>query len=721
MTSNIIDQHVPSFDMNIPSMTIKDEGNFFHDDLELEKLPSILPDSGAYTDSNSTAPTSYQGFLDVPISQSSFHLQFTDGSVENEKHSSTTPNVNSDFYTAQTNENKCGYQNPLEKSMKEKQIDVTKSTQSSKKRRPGLLLRIPSVESAVQEVPTGQEYDGSSTSSSGFDADAITPLEDIHVLPTIGSGNAEIYVPKTPYFPLITPGTGAKMNDAICRSFATFNDVIAANNMPKNPLQWSPESVKIWARWIAQEFSIPSLDESKFNITGSLLCNLRKEDFLSRCPPFVGEILWEHLDRLQSETENESFTTSPHINETVSEPNVASSDKIPLPMKDVKPCIRQDAMSSSPNYSTSAPVLHSETNQFFHNRTLPVTATSTYIPCASAPSGGGVDISCVKREPGFQSNFPMDPSRRTVSMDSPYPFHIKKELNPMYVHDNVRRQMSMPLNPSLRSPINLESRRSSEPAVIPKQFPQTHPYPVHMHTSAVPMPYPGNPSQTCSQLEAQQRHDLYLVNLASYQHHQELETIKRRKLTKEKIQQTIHSKSFDHGSGHRKIVSRAHSFGWTGEHGSENNHYLHHTGMNVGLPGAHGIPEFPSNPVIPGAFLTGYNGSGPIQLWQFLIELLTDRSCQHFITWTGDGWEFKMSDPDEVARRWGRRKNKPKMNYEKLSRGLRYYYDKNIIQKTAGRRYVYRFVCDLQSLLGYSPAELHAMLDIQPEDRLCED
>jgi hypothetical protein len=54
-----------------------------------------------------------------------------------------------------------------------------------------------------------------------------------------------------------------------------------------------------------------------------------------------------------------------------------------------------------------------------------------------------------------------------------------------------------------------------------------------------------------------------------------------------------------------------------------------------------------------------------------LLELLTDKSCQHFIAWTGDGWEFKMTDPDEVARRWGVRKNKPKMNYEKLSRGLR--------------------------------------------------
>ena len=105
-----------------------------------------------------------------------------------------------------------------------------------------------------------------------------------------------------------------------------------------------------------------------------------------------------------------------------------------------------------------------------------------------------------------------------------------------------------------------------------------------------------------------------------------------------------------------------------------------------------------------------------------MLELLTDKTCQHFIVWTGDGWEFKMADPDEVARRWGIRKNKPKMNYEKLSRGLRYYYDKNIILKTSGKRYVYRFVCDLQGLLGYSPEEVHAMVDFRPDTHkdLCD-
>jgi c-ets proto-oncogene protein len=89
---------------------------------------------------------------------------------------------------------------------------------------------------------------------------------------------------------------------------------------------------------------------------------------------------------------------------------------------------------------------------------------------------------------------------------------------------------------------------------------------------------------------------------------------------------------------------------------------------------------------------------------------LTDRDCQNCIAWTGREWEFKLIDPEEVARRWGARKNKPKMNYEKLSRGLRYYYDKNIIHKVPGKRYVYRFVCDLESMLGMSFTELQHQL-----------
>ena len=86
-------------------------------------------------------------------------------------------------------------------------------------------------------------------------------------------------------------------------------------------------------------------------------------------------------------------------------------------------------------------------------------------------------------------------------------------------------------------------------------------------------------------------------------------------------------------------------------------------------------------------------GSGQIQLWQFLLELLADRANAGCIAWEGGHGEFKLTDPDEVARRWGERKSKPNMNYDKLSRSIRQYYKKGIIRKPdISQRLVYQFV-----------------------------
>ena len=83
-------------------------------------------------------------------------------------------------------------------------------------------------------------------------------------------------------------------------------------------------------------------------------------------------------------------------------------------------------------------------------------------------------------------------------------------------------------------------------------------------------------------------------------------------------------------------------------------------------------------------------GSGQIQLWQFLLELLADKTNQNVITWENCQAEFKILDPDEVARLWGARKTKPNMNYDKLSRALRYYYDRGLMTKVGGKRYAYK-------------------------------
>ncbi|TGZ70120.1 hypothetical protein CRM22_003363 [Opisthorchis felineus] len=109
-----------------------------------------------------------------------------------------------------------------------------------------------------------------------------------------------------------------------------------------------------------------------------------------------------------------------------------------------------------------------------------------------------------------------------------------------------------------------------------------------------------------------------------------------------------------------------------------------------------------SDPVVAAASaaLANFHHRGSLQLWQFLVALLDDSKSQHLICWTGRTLEFKLNDPEEVARLWGIQKNRPAMNYDKLSRSLRYYYEKGIMQKVSGERYVYRFVYEPELLFA---------------------
>ncbi|OWK54857.1 ETS translocation variant 4 [Lonchura striata] len=113
-----------------------------------------------------------------------------------------------------------------------------------------------------------------------------------------------------------------------------------------------------------------------------------------------------------------------------------------------------------------------------------------------------------------------------------------------------------------------------------------------------------------------------------------------------------------------------------------------------------------------------YQRRGSLQLWQFLVALLDNPTNSHFIAWTGRGMEFKLIEPEEVARLWGIQKNRPAMNYDKLSRSLRYYYEKGIMQKVAGERYVYKFVCEPQALFSMALPEQRPALkaELSEED-----
>jgi len=108
-------------------------------------------------------------------------------------------------------------------------------------------------------------------------------------------------------------------------------------------------------------------------------------------------------------------------------------------------------------------------------------------------------------------------------------------------------------------------------------------------------------------------------------------------------------------------------------------------------------------------------GRGPIQLWQFLLDLLLSPDKQHMIHWTGNGYEFCILLPEDIAKLWGARKNKPRMNYDKLSRGLRYYYNKGIMDKVQGKKLTFKYTCDVHHYIrsrnaqGRGSATPHAL------------
>ena len=49
-----------------------------------------------------------------------------------------------------------------------------------------------------------------------------------------------------------------------------------------------------------QEFGLDAIDVAKFQLSGTQLLSLSKEDFLERTPPYTGDVLYAHLKLLQA-------------------------------------------------------------------------------------------------------------------------------------------------------------------------------------------------------------------------------------------------------------------------------------------------------------------------------------------------------------------------------------------------------------------------------------
>ncbi|XP_051980054.1 ETS-related transcription factor Elf-3 [Xyrauchen texanus] len=80
-------------------------------------------------------------------------------------------------------------------------------------------------------------------------------------------------------------------------------------------------------------------------------------------------------------------------------------------------------------------------------------------------------------------------------------------------------------------------------------------------------------------------------------------------------------------------------------------------------------------------------------LWEFIRDILINPEQNHgLMKWEDrrDG-VFKFLKSEAVAQLWGQKKKNSSMTYEKLSRAMRYYYKRDILERVDGRRLVYKF------------------------------
>ncbi|XP_065338281.1 ets DNA-binding protein pokkuri isoform X4 [Cloeon dipterum] len=555
--------------------------------------------------------------------------------------------------------------------------------------------------------------------------------------------------------PPLTPGTNKKMTEALKASFASWEKEQVHLMIPKDPRLWTEAQVSQWLHWATREFSLEGMGLQQFNMRGRDICSMGKEAFLGRAPPFMGDILWEHLEILQKDVERDRIISmEPTFESCVPDLTDILPQYTSLGHEPLKAIHIMGSAPSAPSGSVGGgtPPPHptpngpmSAASSSGSGRGLH-SSPSSYLASETGGYGGLLRSPAQMRAEQDASSPPPPSGAPPPPSSQPY-LHLRNTLYHMKEETDREGSYTSSQLEALPSPQHLADLGAGHEEGYVPQYHDTdaeyHPmeHPVqhtafHHPIDNSPEFYPSAQPPALLEQKFSQPFKSYsrtILNLTTF----DLSFSGRYGPVHDQYAAEAYSSQYDNGSQFHTVPGSEH---WSQQE-AHSPFMMHHPpplGVENKPPPALQMmsQHITATPVkylleteskkkcMPLARETRANGpgpcftgSGPIQLWQFLLELLTDKNCQAFISWTGDGWEFKLTDPDEVARRWGVRKNKPKMNYEKLSRGLRYYYDKNIIHKTAGKRYVYRFVCDLQNLLGYTPEELHQMVDVKPSDK----
>ena len=173
------------------------------------------------------------------------------------------------------------------------------------------------------------------------------------------------------------------------------------------------------------------------------MCSLNKDDFCSKAPVFVGDILWEHLQLLQSECDRDERSAlknaAPKLSETSATQLPLQPPKSYTPFSPPRTYTNLDSTLASPKIYHSPNPTQQQQHASYQDSVFNNNVTSS-LPTAAAINGSQRTISADQR---YQHPAAIDPLRIT-----PSPLHSRPSPSPPTISSDPLPQIKSEYSPS---------------------------------------------------------------------------------------------------------------------------------------------------------------------------------------------------------------------------------------------------------------------------------
>ncbi|EDW75807.2 uncharacterized protein Dwil_GK15139 [Drosophila willistoni] len=429
-------------------------------------------------------------------------------------------------------------------------------------------------------------------------------------------------------------------------------------SLPSDPRLWSRDDVLVFLRFCVREFDLPKLDFDLFQMNGKALCLLTRADFGHRCPG-AGDVLHNVLQMLIIESHMMQW----HL------PNspVTPTSRYPLSPHSHPPTPTWPPLNAPPE---SSPFHNTASHMAGHHFMAPNSVTLSPPPSvdsqASSPPQaayqngvGSAPGSAAASNTSASANAAAAPASSSSSSST----------------TSTSSVLAMPMKGiSSASSNHSDSEEEYSESAGSQKLP---PAPLSVYSAGSP---PGTPihkdikpnwtnSFVNSWSQQQQAAAAAAAAAAAVQVQQQQQQVQQQQQQQHQQQQP-QKLTLDNAGG--PIVAPA--------------------GGSISAPTTPSYMYKAKREFFPENSEPNTNGR---LLWDFLQQLLNDRNQKYsdLIAWKcRDTGVFKIVDPAGLAKLWGIQKNHLSMNYDKMSRALRYYYRVNILRKVQGERHCYQFL-----------------------------